>query len=155
LLKHGEPIRRGKGVLFSQGTGGWAGLHCARRVVAIAIPITSMAWLIPNCTHLLVPLSSGRVPVLVQLRPSSEGLLRPRAPGAKDRHGRPSTSSRSASTGISLAAPFHSLQLLYPNGREVVAFTEDQQTRPIHPQGEIGTRSYSEDLDSVHDSARR
>src|SRR5207247_9741139 len=44
-------------------------------------------------------LSSGRVHVLVQLRPSSEGLPRPRAPGAKDRHGRPSNSSRSAGTG--------------------------------------------------------
>src|SRR5207244_8333532 len=57
-----------------------------------------VAWVIrtarvvfPSCPNI-----SGRVPVLVQLRPSSEGLLRPRAPGAQDRHGRPSNSSRSA-----------------------------------------------------------
>src|SRR5439155_3627881 len=54
---------------------------------------------------LLGQCSIGRVPVLVQLRPSSEGLLRPRAPGAQDRHGRPSTSSRFASTGGSAWPP--------------------------------------------------
>ncbi len=43
--------------------------------------------------------SLGRAPTLVYVRPSNEGLLRPRVPGAQDQRGRPSSFSLCGLTG--------------------------------------------------------
>src|SRR5438874_1129003 len=107
---------------------------------------------------LLVPLSIGRVPVLVQLRPSSEGLLRPRAPGAQDRHGRPSTSSRFASTGGSAWPPRPLLHLgprlhVIQNGHQSDhLFVTGGQHHPLRlDPHELGRLEIGDDHDATTD----
>ena len=64
--------------------------------------MTGVAWLIPYCARLVVFLSNYQVegcPCWSNCARRASVLPSARAPGAQDRHGCPSTSLRSASTG--------------------------------------------------------